>query len=396
MTTTINPFVIIGHIPDQYFCDREAETRKLLLALTNQQNVVLSSPRRMGKTKLVDHVFNKSEIADHYITISLDILQTNSLSEFTFSLGNAVFNRVARRSERLLKLFPMILKSLNASFGYDPVSSLPTFNIKLGDITRPEYTLEEIFSFLDQADRRCLVVIDEFQQIVSYPEKNVEALLRSHIQQSRNANFVFCGSQRRIMNEMFGSAQRPFYNSATPLELGPIPLENYTAFAVEKFREGGKAIAADAVRLAYNTFRGVTLYDQLAMNNAYALTPLGETCDQTTIGHIIEDLVGQNDIRERELLQFLSEMQKAILYAIFEDEPVKGVTSAAFTKKHRLKSPSSTQAALKRLLELDLITKSDGLYSIADPMLDLWIERNIPSAIKRLATNDNPTTPKTT
>lgn len=396
MTTTINPFVIIGHIPDQYFCDREAETRKLLLALTNQQNVVLSSPRRMGKTKLVDHVFNKSEIADHYITISLDILQTNSLSEFTFSLGNAVFNRVARRSERLLKLFPMILKSLNASFGYDPVSSLPTFNIKLGDITRPEYTLEEIFSFLDQADRRCLVVIDEFQQIVSYPEKNVEALLRSHIQQSRNANFVFCGSQRRIMNEMFGSAQRPFYNSATPLELGPIPLENYTAFAVEKFREGGKAIAADAVRLAYNTFRGVTLYDQLAMNNAYALTPLGETCDQTTIGHIIEDLVGQNDIRERELLQFLSEMQKAILYAIFEDEPVKGVTSAAFTKKHRLKSPSSTQAALKRLLELDLITKSDGLYSIADPMLDLWIERNIPSAIKRSATNDNPTTPKTT
>lgn len=380
MTTTINPFVIIGHIPDQYFCDREAETGKLLLALTNQQNVVLSSPRRMGKTKLVDHVFSKPEIADNYITISLDILQTNSLSEFIFSLGNAVFNRVARRSERLLKLFPMILKSLNASFGYDPVSSLPTFNIKLGDITRPEYTLEEIFKFLDQADRRCLVVIDEFQQIVNYPEKNVEALLRSHIQQSRNANFVFCGSQRRIMSEMFGSVQRPFYNSATPLELGPIPLENYTAFAEEKFREGGKVIAADAIQLAYNTFRGVTLYDQLAMNNAYALTPVGETCDKATIGLIIEDMVGQNDKRERELLQFLSEMQKAILYAIFEDEPVKSVTSAAFTKKHRLKSPSSTQAAVKRLLELDLITKSDGLYSIADPMLDLWIERNIPSA----------------
>lgn len=383
MTTTINPFVIIGHIPDQYFCDREAETGKLLLALTNQQNVVLSSPRRMGKTKLVDHVFSNPEIADNYITISLDILQTNSLSEFIFSLGNAVFNRVARRSERLLKLFPMILKSLSASFGYDPVSSLPTFNIKLGDITRPEYTLEEIFSFLDQADRRCLVVIDEFQQIANYPEKNVEALLHSHIQQSRNANFVFCGSQRRIMDEMFGSVQRPFYNSATPFELGPIPLEKYSAFAMEKFEEGSKAIAADAVALTYNTFHGVTLYDQQAMNNAYALTPTGETCDKATMGRIIEDMVGQNDKRERELLQFLSEMQKSILYAIFEDEPVKSLTSAAFTKKHRLKSPSSTQAAVKRLLELDLITKSDGLYSISDPMLDLWIERNIPSGIKR-------------
>lgn len=85
MTTTINPFIIIGHIPDEYFCDREEEARRLLLALTNQQNIVLSSPRRMGKTKLVDHVFSKPEIADNYITISLDILQTSTLSEFIYT-----------------------------------------------------------------------------------------------------------------------------------------------------------------------------------------------------------------------------------------------------------------------------------------------------------------------
>lgn len=376
MTTTINPFIITGHIPEKYFCDRKVEAQELQLAVTNQQNVVLSSPRRMGKTKLVDFVFNKPEIADNYITISLDILQTGTLSEFIFALGNAVFNKVAKRSERMMKLFPMILKSLSASFGYDPVSASPTFDIKLGDITRPEYTLEEIFSFLDKADRRCLVVIDEFQQITNYPEKNVEALLRTHIQNSSNANFVFAGSQRRIMSEMFGSSRRPFYNSATPLDLGPIPLDKYTEFAQNNFNAAKKAIEKEAVELAYKTFQGVTLYNQQAMNNAFALTPVGETCDVEAVKSIIESLISQNDKKEREMLQFLTEMQKAVLYAIFEEEPVKSVTSAAFTKKHRLKSPSSTQAAVKRLLELDIITKSEGLYSVADPMLDLWLKRN--------------------
>lgn len=377
MTTNINPFIITGHIPEKYFCDRKKEAQQLLLAVTNQQNVVLSSPRRMGKTKLVDFVFNKPEIADEYITISLDILQTGSLSEFIFALGNAVFNRVAKRSERMLKLFPMILKSLSASFGYDPVAASPTFDIKLGDITRPEYTLEEIFAFLDKAERRCLVVIDEFQQITNYPEKNVEAILRTHIQNCSNANFVFAGSQRRIISEMFGSVLRPFYNSATPLDLGPIPLDKYTEFAQQNFKEAKKAIESDAVAFAYNTFHGVTLYNQQAMNNAFALTPTGETCDVETIKKIIDSLVSQNDKKEREMLQFLTEMQKAVLYAVFEEEPVKRVASADFTKKHRLKSPSSTQAALKRLLELDIITKSDGLYSVADPMLDLWLKENL-------------------
>lgn len=123
--------------------------------------------------------------------------------------------------ERMMKLFPMILKSLSASFGYDPVSASPTFDIKLGDITRPEYTLEEIFTFLDKVDRRCLVVIDEFQQITNYPEKNVETLLRTHIQNCSNANFVFAGSQRRIMSEIFP------HTSQTDVRRTPTPSSSW-------------------------------------------------------------------------------------------------------------------------------------------------------------------------
>lgn len=377
MTANLNPFIISGYIPPQYFCDRQQEARNLHLAITNQQNVVLSAARRMGKTKLIDYVFERKEIQENYITISIDILQTSSLSEFIFVLGNAIFNKVAKRSERLMKLFPMMIKSLTASFGYDPISATPTFEVKLGDITRPEYTLEEIFSYLDEADKRCLIVIDEFQQITYYAEKNVEALLRTYIQKAKNATFVFSGSQRRVMSEMFGSAQRPFYNSARSLELEAIPLDVYTDFVIKHFKAAEKDILPEAVKKGYETLQGVTLYNQQIMNTAYAITPVGETCDVSTIEKLIEDLIQQNDRKMRELLQFVGEMQKAVLFAIFEEQPVKSISSAAFTKKHRLKSPSSTQAAVKKLLELDFITREEGYYRIADPLMFCWMERNL-------------------
>ena len=126
MGPQINPFVVYGHIPEEYFCDRSEEASKMLSLLTNQQNVVLASARRMGKSSLVDYVFSKPEIQHNYITISIDILDTSNLSEFVFAFGNTVFERIARRSERLMKLFPMVMKSLKASFGYDPVQGTPT------------------------------------------------------------------------------------------------------------------------------------------------------------------------------------------------------------------------------------------------------------------------------
>lgn len=375
MTTNINPFVVYGHIPVEYFCDRQAEAAKLLRFLSNQQNVVLSAARRMGKTKLVDFVFEKPEISDEYITISIDILETSNLSEFVFSLGNAVFSAVARRSDRLMRLFPAVMKSLQASFGYDPVQNTPTFDIKLGDISAPEYTLREIFEFLDQAEKRCLVVIDEFQQITNYPEKNVEATLRTYMQKTRNANFVFAGSQRRIMSEMFGSDKRPFYNSAREIDLNPIPIDIYTDFACELFSKASKSIEREAVERTYETFGGVTLYNQQIMNDAFDLTPKGETCTVEAVEQLIDNYVMENDKRIRELLQFVSEQQKTVLYAIAADEPVKSITSASFTKKHRLKSPSATQSAVKALLRSDFITRKDGLYSISDPLMDLWLHR---------------------
>ena len=186
MGVVINPFIVSGRIPEDYFCDRVEESAQLEKSLTNQLNVVLTSSRRMGKTSLVDFVFNKPAISDEYITIFVDILQTTTFREFIFSLGTAVFDAVASRSEKWRKQFVTFMKSLSGSFGYDPIQNTPTFDVRLGDIQLPEYTLREIFQYLESVDKRCLVVIDEFQQITRYPEKNVEEILRTHIQTLSN------------------------------------------------------------------------------------------------------------------------------------------------------------------------------------------------------------------
>ena len=375
MNKNINPFVVTGKIPPQYFCDRVEESKQLEKALCNQMNVVLTSSRRMGKTSLVDFVFDSPTIKDNYITISIDILHTTTFREFILTFGTAVFDCVAARSEKWRKQFVTFLKSLSASFGYDAASNLPTFDIKIGDVQQPEYTLQEIFKYLESIDKRCLIVIDEFQQITYYPEKNVEALMRTHIQKMSNSNFVFSGSQRRLMEEMFFSSKRPFCQSAKSIRLEPIDKDIYMDFAVKNFKESRKEIEKEAFAHIYDTFQGVTLYIQQILKDAYAETQKGETCDVETAKRLIEEYIDENDSRLREQLAFITETQKELLYAVHEARQASGITSMEFTKKYRLRSPSSSQSAALKLLEYDMITRKEKFYSISDPLLSLWLDR---------------------
>ena len=140
-----NPFILGHRIPRPYFCDRVTEQETLISAVTNGRNVVLISPRRMGKTSLVYAALHDSpNIETEYLTFFFDILQTNSLREFTYLLGKAIFDTLVSKSAGRVRGFLAALKSVKGTFGFDPLSGTPTFNLQLGDITQPEYTLDEI------------------------------------------------------------------------------------------------------------------------------------------------------------------------------------------------------------------------------------------------------------
>ena len=375
MATRINPFIVTGKIAPEYFCDRVAESDRLIKSITNGNNLVIISPRRMGKTGLIQFCYDKPEISKDYYTFFIDILHTSSLREFTYLLGKEIYERLLPRSRRMAKLFVQTLKSISGKFGFDPVFNLPTFSIELGDIERPEYTLEEIFQYLDHADKCCVVAIDEFQQIAKYPEKNIEALLRTHIQKQGNSNFIFAGSERHMMQEMFSSAARPFYHSADMLELKAIAPEIYIPFVVNHFKKCRRHIEAANVEKVYNLFKGHTYYIQKTFNEAFADTPEGGECTIETIRDAIDEMIASNDTIFREILSNVPEKQKTLLYAIAREGEAERITSADFIKRHSLTSASSVQSATKKLLEKDLITEVNKVFTVTDKLFAMWINR---------------------
>ena len=374
-----NPFYITGIVPEPFFCDREKETAWMVRTLENRAHILLTSPRRMGKTQLIRHVFEQPSIKDNYYTFYSDIYPTTSLHEFVLFLSKEIYSVLVPKGKAALDTFLAGLHSLAGSLGYDPFTNTPKFDIKLGDIHSPELTLEEIFGYLEHAGKPCIFAIDDFQQIAQYPEKNVEATLRAHIQKMNNCLFVFAGSNRHILENMFGSAAKPFYNSAEQIYLDRIAKDTYTAFATEQFAAAGRSITPEAATLAYDLFEGHTYYVHNVLHNAFAYIDPDKEVDEADIQNTLNYILEEKGHAFSFVLNQLNYQQKETLVAIAKEGKAGGVTSAAFVKKHALKSPSSVQYAISTLLEKQIITYENNgrtkLYSVSDRFLEKWINR---------------------
>lgn len=370
-----NPFIVTGKIKPEYFCDRQSEAQRIISKVTSGENIVLMAERRIGKSKLIEYCMAQPTIADNYLTLSIDILRTSSINELAYELGKAVFEHAMQQGDKMRKMVVNTLKSINACFGYDPINNTPTFSLSLGDISSPLYTLDEIFTCLEKADRRCIVAIDEFQQIGSYPEKNTEAVLRTYIQQCGNANFIFSGSERHMIEEMFREKAHPFYNSADIMSLDVIPLDKYIEFATRLFEEFGRGITEGAVELAYKLFEGNTYYIQKTMHELFNTTAEGCEADKQGVEQIVENIVLDNNRRFSETLSHLTLPQKELLYAISKEGKAQRLTSALFIKKHNLRSASSVQTSLKKLMEYHLVSTSNSVYYVNDQLMQLWLQR---------------------
>lgn len=374
--TLNNPFVIIGDIPEPYFCDREAETQQIIRTLTNEGNIVLMSPRRMGKSRLVKHVFKQPQIAEHYQTFYIDLLHTSSIREFAYTFGKTVFDQLKSRSEKMLQSLTLALKSIAGTFGFDPLTGLPTFTLEMGRIQAPEYTIQEIMGWLESCDTPCIVCFDEFQRINKYPDNKqgqVEAMLRGVIQHLRNVNFIFAGSEQHLLSEMFFSSAKPFYNSAGQLNLKPLEVDVYSDFVRSWMERYDKSIDIDALKFYYEKFEGTTYCLQKMMHEAFIDCESGSVCDRMLLDHTFTNMLEEAHENISKLLGTLTEQQKNALYAIAREGKAERVLSAAFIKKHALVSSSSMQSAIKKLTEMELIAVNGNTYSVSDIMMRLYI-----------------------
>lgn len=371
-----NPFVVGKYVSDNYFCDRVKETEFLRKQILNGRDVALISPRRMGKSGLIQHFFNQSSIREEYYVFFVDIYSTTSLAEFVYLFGKEIYEQLKPQKTQWKEKFFQVISSFRVGFKLDAMSGAPSFDLGLGDIHAPQSTLDEIFNYIDEADKPCIIAIDEFQQIGEYPEKNVEALLRTQIQRCKKAQFVFSGSKRHLMNNMFNSPSKPFYQSVISIGLDPIPMDEYAKFALRMFEQRGKGLDVDIVNVVWRQFDGYTWYVQMVMNELFSMTEKGSRCDKTMIADAYANIIHVQESSYKNILSQLAPRQKVVLQAIAKEGNACNITSAKFIGKYNLGTASSVQAAVKSLVNNDLITVENGIYRVSDYFFSTWLAKD--------------------
>lgn len=371
-----NPFIVSRNIPEAYFCDRTEETDFLIKQIKNGRNTVLVSPRRMGKTGLIHHIFRQTDIAEHYQTFFIDIYAASSLQEMCYMMGKNIFERLKSKKTQHWEHFFQVIKSLRAGFSFDTLTGEPKFEMGIGTIENPDTTLEEIFTYLESSPQPCIVAIDEFQQISDFQEKRVEASLRSMVQRCTQTSFIFSGSKQHTISQMFHSKTRPFYQSAQLMELHPIDMAVYADFAINLFAQYDKQVDRNVVEQVYANYNGTTWYMQMMMNELFALTEIRGHCTSEYINRAEKNIIETQGGLYQSQLSILSVKQKQLLQAIARERNVKGITSAAFLKKYALDSASSIQSALKGLTEKEVISSNDTGYYVIDYFFGDWLREN--------------------
>lgn len=367
-----NPFLITGYHSPEYFCDREQETEQIIRALHNGRNLTLVAPRRMGKTGLIKHVFHKlQEQQPDVITLYLDIYSTQNLHEFIQAFASTTLGSLDSTPQKTMKRIGKFIKSCRPIFTFDELTGQPEISIDTSP-AKEETTLGEIFDYLRSSEKRCYIAIDEFQQITKYPEKGVEALLRSHVQFSSNVHFIFAGSQQHIMQEMFLSAKRPFYQSTQTLSIHCIEKEKYYTFASSFFLENNRHLDENTFSKVYDEFEGHTWYIQSVLNRLYESPDQPE---QDKINYAIRNIITENEYGYQYLLAAYPAGAIRLLKAIAQERVVKEINAGSFIAKYKLKAASSVNTSLRSLVKKEMVYKANNGYIIYDRFFAIWLRQ---------------------
>ena len=249
---------------------------------------------------------------------------------------------------------------------------MPRFSFDIAP-SAAKATLADAFAYLKSKERRAVIAIDEFQQISEFPEKGVEALLRSHVQFVPWVRFVFAGSRHHVMGEMFVSPKRPFYQSTEILSLGTIDPVEYEKFARGHFAARRNRLESRAFRSLYDRFEGITWYIQAVLNKVWE-SGTGLVSEEQ-IEEAVDSLVEGSAIVFHDLLRSQNEASRTLLKAVAAEGRVAAPTAGDFMARHGFRSHSTVRSALKDLIDNDLLYQTDDGYVVYDRLFGIWLSR---------------------
>ena len=364
-----NPFLTAGYEGPETFCDREQETAELISAVENGRNVTLIAPRRYGKTGLVKNMMNR--LSGDWEKVYIDIYSTEGLADFVRLFAETCVSSLETTHEK-------VISSLGRFFGSMRPTVTPQSDgsIKWSlDLAEPmvKESLSRTFDFLRSRTRPVVIAIDEFQQVRNYPEKGVEALLRSYIQFLPNVRFIFAGSRLHMMSEMFVQPRGAFYNSTDILSLDVIAKDTYMDFAAGFFRGAELPFSQEAFGDLYDRFDGVTWYLQAVLNRIWQVGAGFVSAQDTDAA--LNALVGSRSLVYLDLFRSQNDVSGAVLKAVAKDGLAKAPTGKDFLMRHSLGSASTVASALANLVEKELLYKTHDGYIVYDRLFGFWLRQ---------------------
>lgn len=369
-------FVYGVAVTDYNFTGREEETRRLTQNFHNGINSILISPRRWGKTSLVDHVCRQLE-SSNLITVRLDIFGCKSEYDFYNVLAAAVLKQTATKVQLWMDEAKDFLARLTPRINI-PIDPTSEISVSLG-ITPETHSPEEVLNMVEEIakrkNRHIVVCIDEFQQVGEFENtKNVQAKLRSVWQHHHYTSYCLFGSKRHMMSKIFLNRSMPFYQFGDLMWLQKIPTSDWTGYIVSHFERAGRHISEQMVT---KICEAVDLYPSYVQHLASIIlnrTSQGETATEEELPSAIKELISTNEALYMQQIEPLTGYQMNLLRAI-----VSGIHSGYNEKKVRsqfdLGSPSNLVRLRDALIERDIIYSEMRQLYITDPVFSLWFRQ---------------------
>ncbi|MCK4853580.1 MAG: ATP-binding protein [Bacteroidales bacterium] len=344
----MNPFSTKTYKGPEYFIDREKETEKLLDAINSERNLTLFSHHRFGKTMLIQHVFSKLDNRK-YQPIFVDLFATRNMVHFTQKLTEVLYDRKIILDNGFNKM----LGSLGASMTFDPLSGNPEINFHLSNRESIIKSLPEMFKQMIKTKKAVVVAFDEFQELASYDEDITEALIRTIMQEFPQITFLFSGSRKSLMKEIFTNANRPFFQSTQMMELHEIDRDIYAREVFTMLEKNKKRFDEEVIYRILDETYCHTGFTQMMLSRIFSESE--EKIDDFIYEQVWYDILEDYKAMAREQEFLLPSLQWKTLLAVAREEFVKAPQSREFSLKYNLSAPSSMARSIKALLDKGLI-----------------------------------------
>ena len=376
---TPNPFRFGALARDDAFTDREAEIAELVADARNGQDVVIFAPRRFGKTSLVDRVHQRL-VRDKVLVGHVNLMMAPTKEKLAERLAAVVYEDIAGPLTRARDFTSRIFRGLRITptMSVDAQTGSITFSFAAGRERQDiDATLERLLQLIAEVaadrERRALLVLDEFQEIIEL-DPDLPKLLRTVFQEQPDVAHFYLGSKRHMMQRIFNDEQEPFWRSAKQLELGPIPIGPFAEFITQRFAGTNRRIDSQIVNRLLAVTSGHPYATQELCYFLWEETPSRGTANEQRLEAALGRVLRSEHTHFSLLWDRASANQKLVLQALAREagHPL----SEVYRRRHGLRPVSSTQKAIEALARDGVVGRRRGRTWIAEPFLAEWIRAN--------------------